>query len=247
MKNNTAVRCISAVWCIRNAFFITCALSLLFVLVMSGNAQAQQPAPESSQVPSTHEPQSKSSKPEMGLTVEDPLSHPPPMTAKQKFGATLESTFDPFDFSWVAMIAGVQQARNEPKAWGQGWGAFGKRYAASFADEADFNFMVDAVLPSLLKDDPRYYRMGQGGVFKRSGYALTRVLITRTDSGHKTFNLPEIAGAGISSGISNAYYPSEYRTLSQNLSRWGLWVGEDAALNLIKEFWPDVRHKILKK
>lgn len=218
---------------------------------MGGKALAQQPAPDLSQAPTARETQAKSSKPEKsmpkGLIVEDPLSHPPPMTAKQKFEATLDKTFDPFEFSWVAVIAGVQQARNEPRSWGQGWGAYGKRYAASFADQADFNIMVDAVLPSLLKDDPRYFRMGQGGVFKRSGYAITRILVTRTDSGNKTFNFPEIAGSGISSGIANAYYPSEYRTLSKNLSRWGLWLGEDAALNLFKEFWPDVRHRIFKK
>lgn len=218
---------------------------------MGGKALAQQPAPDLSQAPTARETQAKSSKPEKGipkgLTVEDPLSHPPPMTAKQKFEATLDKTFDPFEFSWVAVIAGVQQARNELRSWGQGWGAYGKRYAASFADQADFNIMVDAVLPSLLKDDPRYFRMGQGGVFKRSGYAITRILVTRTDSGNKTFNFPEIAGSGISSGIANAYYPSEYRTLSKNLSRWGLWLGEDAALNLFKEFWPDVRHRIFKK
>lgn len=241
----------------RNVFFSTCALSLLFVLVMGGKARAQQPAPDLSQSSSAQEPKPKSSEPATSgsifgimpnrLTVEDPLSHPPPLTSKQKFAAALQNTFDPFEFFVVAVVAAGRQAQNEPKAWGQGWGAYGKRYAASFADQADFNMMVDAVLPSLLKEDPRYYRLGQGGVFKRTGYAVSRILITRTDSGHKTFNFPEIAGAGISSGISNAYYPSEDRTLSKNLSRWGLLLGEDAALNLLKEFWPDIRRRILKK
>ena len=224
---------------------------------MGGQAQGQQPVADLLPSPSSQEPGAKSSEPatrdsKLGimpnrLTVEDPMSHPPPLTAKQKFGAALGNTFDPVEFLIVGVVAATGQARNQPQEWGQGWNAYPKRYAASFADQADFNMMVEAVLPSLLKDDPRYYRMAQGGFFKRTGYAVTRILVTRTDSGHKTFNFPEIAGAGISSGISNAYYPSEDRTLSKNLSRWGLLLGEDAALNVLKEFWPDIRHGIFKK
>jgi len=176
------------------------------------------------------------------LTVEDPTSHPPALTVNQKFKYMAENTFDPFEFLIVGAVAGIGQARNDPKSWGQGGKAFGKRYAASFADQADWNFWVEAALPSLLKEDPRYYRMGQGSALKRTGYAISRIFVTRTDSGHVTFNFPEIAGAGISSVISNAYYPSDDRTLSKNLSRWGFLIAEDTVLNIFKEFWPDIHH-----
>jgi hypothetical protein len=107
--------------------------------------------------------------------------------------------------------------------------------------------MTEAVLPALLGQDPRYFRLGQGSFFKRTGYAVSRIWVIRTDSGEKTFNFSEILGAGISSGISNAYYPIEDRTASKNLSRWGILVGEDTVFNVLKEFWPDIRYRILKR
>jgi hypothetical protein len=107
--------------------------------------------------------------------------------------------------------------------------------------------MTEAVVPALLKEDPRYFRLGSGGFFKRTGYALSRIWVTRTDAGGTTVNFSEIAGAGLSSGISNFYYPPEDRTLSKNLSRWGIMVGEDTFFNLLKEYWPDIRHKLLKR
>jgi len=107
--------------------------------------------------------------------------------------------------------------------------------------------MTEAVVPALLKEDPRYFRLGTGGILKRTGYAVSRIWVTRTDAGGRTFNFSEIAGAGLSSAISNVYYPQEDRTLSKNLNRWGTMVAEDTVFNLLKEFWPDMRQKILKR
>jgi hypothetical protein len=76
---------------------------------------------------------------------------------------------------------------------------------------------------------------------------MSRIWVTRTDAGGTTFNFSEIVGAGASSAISNLYYPAENRTLSKNLSRWGILVGEDTLFNLLKEYWPDIRHKISKR
>jgi hypothetical protein len=109
-----------------------------------------------------------------------------------------------------------------------------------------------AAAPSLtcgfgLKEDPRYFRLGTGGFFKRTGYAVSRIWVTRTDAGGRTFNFSEIMGAGASAGISNIYYPREDRTMSANLSRWGVMVGEDTFFNLLKEYWPDIHHKLLKR
>lgn len=241
----------------RNMFSAAGCLSLLLFVGLSTNAWAQQPGATSQPSTTTQDKPKPSGTEETNgshvfgfmpnhLTVEDPTAHPPALTVSQKFKYMAENTFDPFEFFIVGAAAGIGQARNDPKSWGQGAKAYGKRYAASFADQADWNFWVEAALPSLFKEDPRYYRMGQGGALKRTGYALSRIWVTRTDSGHMTFNFPEIAGAGISSGISNAYYPSEDRTLSKNLSRWGFLVAEDTVLNVLKEFWPDIRHRISK-
>jgi hypothetical protein len=145
-------------------------------------------------------------------------------------------------------LAGFGQSKNDPKSWGEeSWGPFTKRYAASFADQTRENFMTEAVVPWSLKEDPRYFRLGTGGFFKRTGYAASRVWVTQTDAGHRTFNFSEILGAGASAGISNFYYPKENRTLSNNLSQWGVMVGEDTFFNLLKEYWPDIHHKMFKR
>ncbi len=180
-------------------------------------------------------------------TVENPQLQMQPLTAKQKFKLALEDSFDPYAYPVAGFFAALAEGQNDPKSWGRGWGPFGKRYAASFTDQTDENMMTEAVLPALLKQDPRYFRLGSGSFFKRAGYAVTRTFVTRTDAGGRTFNFSEVMGAGASTAISNVYYPSENRTFSKNFSRWGLMVGEDTFFNLLKEYWPDIRHKILKK
>ena len=181
-------------------------------------------------------------------TVENPQAKIEPITSKQKFKLAAGDSFDPYAYVVAGIFAGIAQIQNDPPSWGEeSWGPFAKRYAASFADQTIENFMTEAVVPSLLKQDPRYFRLGTGRFFKRSGYAMSRIWVTRTDAGDTTFNFSEIGGAGISSLISNVYYPPENRTLSKNLSRWGILVGEDTFFNLLKEYWPDIRHKVLKR
>jgi hypothetical protein len=107
--------------------------------------------------------------------------------------------------------------------------------------------MTEAVTPALLREDPRYFRLDSGTFFERTTYAMSRIWVTRTDAGGMTFNFSEIGGAGASSAISNFYYPAENRTLSNNLSRWSILVGEDTFFNLLKEYRPDIRDKISKR
>lgn len=181
-------------------------------------------------------------------TVEKPLQDIPPLTAKEKFKLAAEDSFDPYAYPIAGVFAGFAQTRNDPKSWGEeSWGPFAKRYAASFADQTDENMMTEAVVPALFKQDPRYFRLGSGGFFKRTGYALSRIVVTRTDAGGAALNFSEVLGAGASSAMSNLYYPPENRTLSNNLSQWGVLVGEDAFFNVLKEYWPDIRHKVLRR
>lgn len=181
-------------------------------------------------------------------TVENPKIIMRPLTAKGKFNLAAEDSFDPYAYVIAGAFAGFGQTKNDPHAWGEeGWSPFAKRYVASFADQTIENFMTEAVVPSLVKEDPRYFRLGSGGLVKRTAYALGCIWVIRTDAGGRTFNFSEILGAGASSAISNLYYPQEDRTLSKDLSRWGILVAEDSFFNLLKEYWPDIRHKILRK
>jgi hypothetical protein len=100
------------------------------------------------------------------------------------------------------------------------------------------------VYPSILHTDPRYYRMGSGSVFARGFYSATRVLVTRTDSGRHVFNGPEVLATATSSAISRLYYPADERTAGDFAYSMGSRIAFDAAYNLAKEFWPDVRNHL---
>jgi hypothetical protein len=174
-------------------------------------------------------------------------AHVPPMTVKQKFQVSVRSSFDWVQYPWYGALAGISQARNSEPGYGQGAEGYAKRYASQFADGTIENFMVNAVVPSLLRTDPRYYQMGKGSVLKRTGYALSRLLVTRTDSGHNTFNVGEIGGSFAAAAISTySYHPEADKTLSNTATVWGAQVGYDAIRIVLNEFWPDIRRKFHK-
>jgi hypothetical protein len=173
------------------------------------------------------------------LTV-DNESQVEPISWKTKFAITAKGTFDPYEFAIVGVVAGIRQAENAYPGFGQGMSGYGKRYGAAFADQVDGNIMTGAVFPSILKTDPRYFRLGRGGLGHRFGYAVSRILITRRDSGGHMINVPELAGNATAIAISNVYYPASDRSWSSSLSNWGTQMGIDAFGNELKEFWPDI-------
>jgi hypothetical protein len=170
--------------------------------------------------------------------------HLPPQTVKEKF---LTATQDSFDYSSLflpTLLAGYSQATNATPEFHQGAAAYGRYFWHTFVDQASENYFVEFIVPSITHQDNRYYTLGSGGFWKRSGYALSRAVITRNDAGHDTFNISEVVGAGAAAGVSNLYYPSKERTFGNTASKWGLNVGIDAATFVFKEFWPDINHAI---
>ena len=143
-----------------------------------------------------------------------------------------------------AVLAGFGQATNSTPQFHQGAAGYARYYWHSFVDQAIENYMVEAIGPIITHQDNRYYTMGQGGFLKRTGYALSRAVITRNDAGNDTFNSSEVIGAGAAAGISNLYYPSPQRTLSNTLTKWVTNVGIDAGTFVFKEFWPDINKAI---
>jgi hypothetical protein len=180
------------------------------------------------------------------LTVES--KNVPPLTTGQKFKVVTRSSFDYVEYPWYGFLAGISQAQNSEPGYGQGAAGYAKRYGAYFADGTIENYFTGAILPSLLKEDPRFYQSGHGGFWKRTGYAMSRIVVTRTDSGGSRFNFSEIVGSALASGISTySYHPKEDRTFTNSLSVWGTQVGYDTLTIVIKEFWPDIRRKLKKK
>jgi len=171
----------------------------------------------------------------------------PPLTTGQKFRLATAGVFDWGSYPFNGILAGIQQAKNEPKSWGQGWGAYAKRYSASFADNSIGTYMTTAIFPTLLHEDPRYYQMGKGAFTRRFSYSLSRLFVTRTDAGKTRFNYSESIGNAAAAAISNIYHPDEDRTAGRNAKTFGFLILYDGLSNELKEFWPDIRRKVFKK
>ena len=171
-----------------------------------------------------------------------------PLTSGQKFRVVARSSFDYVAYPWYAFRASISQAEDNEPAYGQGAAGYGKRLAVTFADCTVENFMVGAVLPSVFRQDPRFYRSGQGGFWHRTGYAVSRMVITRGDSGREQFNFSEILGSALAAGISTyTYHPAEDRTLRNAATGWGTQVGFHTFTIAMREFWPDLHQKISRK
>jgi len=179
-------------------------------------------------------------------TVEDSRVVPP-ITTGATFRMAASNSFDPYVFPFVGVVAAVAQAENQDKSWGQGGAGYGRRFAAALADNSIGSFFTTAVAPTLFHQDPRYFQLSEGGIWQRARYAASRSVITRSRSGQRQFNYSEISGNAAAAVISNVYYPSAGRSLSDTLTRWGTQVMWDTLSNELKEFWPDIRRKIHKQ
>lgn len=180
------------------------------------------------------------------LTIEN-ARQVPPLSAGEKFKAVARGSFDYVEYPWYAFLSALSQAENSEPGYGQGWAGYGKRYGAAFGDGTIETFWTAAILPSVLHQDPRFYQSGQGSFWRRTGYAVSRIFVTRTDSGRETFNSSEVFGSAISSAISvYTYHPRSDRTLGNTASVWGTSVGYDTITIVVKEFWPDIRRKLRK-
>jgi hypothetical protein len=234
-------------------------LANLFLLVSA----AQQAPPPASQPPQPDKTKDDADKKAQGkdgtsndrlfyalpnfLTLEN-TGQVPPLTVGQKFKVVTRGSFDYIQIPWYGFLSGISQAEDSEPGYGQGAQGYGKRFGASFADGTIENYMTGAILPSLLHQDPRFFQSGQGGFWHRTGYAVSRIFITRTDSGSQQFNYSEVFGSAASAAISTySYHPQGDRTFSNTASVWGTQVGYDTITIVVKEFWPDIRRKLRKK
>jgi hypothetical protein len=168
-----------------------------------------------------------------------------PLTTHGKLKLAVDDSFDPSAFLVAGVFAGLSLAQRQYPGFGDGAASVGKYYGAAFADQAIGNMMTEALFPIALRQDPRYFVKLHGGFWKRTEYALSREVITRADDGRNQFNTSEIVGNGVAAGISNLYYPASDRSFGNTADKWGEQIGLDAVFNVMKEFWPDVRRKVL--
>ena len=172
----------------------------------------------------------------------------PPLSTREKFVlAAHDSVVDYSSFTWAGILAGQAMALNSDPELGHGAVGYGRYYWRTFTDGVSGTFFTEAIVPAIMHEDPRYYTMERGGFFRRTGYAISRAFLTKTDSGRTRFNFSEVVGNALEAGLSNAYYPPEERGLSQTAQNWGTQM-ESAVLNhVFQEFWPDIRRKVFRR
>lgn len=173
--------------------------------------------------------------------------HAAPLTPRGKLRIFRQNVTDPFTFVGTAMQAGIGQATNEFPAYGQGAAGYAKRYGASIADFTIGEFMSTFAFPSLLREDPRYFRQGEGSFRSRVGHALASAFVTRTDSGRATFNWSNSLGRVAAGGISTLYYPAEDRSVGLVFSRAGIGILFGTAGAVFSEFGPDLERRLSRK
>jgi hypothetical protein len=164
-----------------------------------------------------------------------------PLTPHQKFHIFVQQTYSVYTVANTAFDAGWAQMTDDWPAYGQGMEGYGKRYGALLANHEAGSFFMNFLFPTMLHQDPRYFRMGPGhSLFKRAAYAASRVMVTRADSGHNTFNSSSLLGLLFVDSLTNAYYPRSQRGFDDTMSLFGGGVLSNAETNLLREFGPDM-------
>ena len=169
-----------------------------------------------------------------------------PLSAKAKFEIARQDSFDRGTVILAAAFAGDSQLTNSNPSFGQGVQGYARYFGASYGDFVIGNYMSEAIFPTLLHQDPRYFRRGMGSAWSRLGYSMGQIFWTHTDSDRTQFNYSEILGNSSAVAISNAYY-QDNRSATNSATKLGMQLGVDMASNVLKEFWPDVSRKFSRK
>lgn len=213
------------------------SISLYAQVPQNGNGQSSSPLPDA---PSASKPQSPAK-----ATPNEAAPYVP-LTRKQKAERWAHYTYSPYTFASVLFNASWAQAMGDWPTYGGGMEGFGKRFGATLANTESSGFFKIFLLPTLLRQDPRYFRSSKQGFKRRAWYAATRVVITRNDDGRNGFNTSEVLGSAFNAGLSNAYYPRRDRGFPETMSRFSGTLFSDAGSNLLREFWPDIRRVFRK-
>jgi hypothetical protein len=166
-----------------------------------------------------------------------------PISTHEKFLIARSDSFDwPNYFLLVGYTLQSQIASDGFKHNG-GIAGFGEFYARGMADQVIGSYLTEAIMPSLLHEDPRFFRLGIGSIWHRAYYATSRVLVTRLDNGGSCFNSAEIVGNMGVIAVTTLYYP-DGRSTSEAAERYGMALANDAISNLLTEFWPDIKRRL---
>jgi Carboxypeptidase regulatory-like domain len=160
---------------------------------------------------------------------------PAPLTPKMKFELALKVSTDPVTAAGVLFVASAKQAGNTPN-YGQGWGAYGKRIGAVATDGFSDIMIGGAILPSLLRQDPRYFYQGTGTTGSRIRHAVLNTFVARGDNGKSQPNYSSLGGVLASSSLANLYYPRSNRGAGLVFGNFAIGIAERIGASLAQEF-----------
>lgn len=172
---------------------------------------------------------------------------PPPPTPKEAFKIATENSFDYSSFVFVGLTSMIAEGEATHPSLGKGVPGFWAYSWRGFVDKVDGNYWVIFALPTVFREDERYYAKGSGDLWKRATYSSTRVLITPDYHGRNTINASELLGRGIAQGISTTYYPSKDTSAAEVAEKYGYALMRDALTNTFREFWPDIATHVLHR
>jgi hypothetical protein len=211
----------------------------LWFIIFTATAAAQQAPPPPAPTP-------KADKRVAGVVPAfnvAPFDTKTPLTSGEKFYIFWRGTLDPYTLIVPAVKSGIYNAAGLNSGFGSGASGFFQRYGAAIGDSTSGKFFRNWFYPVLLHEDPRYFRIAKGTTKERMVYSVTRVFVTRTDSGNTRFNWSKLLSGFTSSGLSNLYYPEENRGVGFTLTGVAFGYLGEAGFNMVKEFWPDFSAK----
>lgn len=232
------------------AWQLKCSLDRMHRITCTAIAAALTVSSLSGQEPSGDPAQTQESKRVLWIVpnyrTSPSLTNYEPLTAREKFKVASEDSFDRGTVGLAALFAGEAQLTNSNRSFGQGGTGYGRYFGTAYGDLVIGDYMTEAVFPTLLHQDPRYFRRGTGSGWSRLGYAAKQIFWTHTDSGGTQFNYSEFVGNSVAVAISQGYY-ADNRTARDAVGKLGMQVGVDMAANILKEFWPEIQRKLRRK
>jgi hypothetical protein len=166
------------------------------------------------------------------------------LDVKDKFSLFVRDTADPVTFMAAGFTAGIGQAANRDPTFGQGTAGYGKRFGTDFLDQISFNFFKDFAYPSIFSEDPRYCRQIHGSAKGRIWHAVSHSVVAYRYNGDRMFNFSEWLGTSSAVALGNFYHPGNERGFTPAATQVGSIVLEDIGFNMLREFWPEIAHKL---
>lgn len=169
-----------------------------------------------------------------------------PLTAKNKFIFAGRQTIEPINLTPAIISAAYGQFSNDDPKYGTDSAAFGERFGTAIIRQDSYRLLADGFMPILFREDPRYYRLGEGSLAKRFCYALGQTFVTRTDGGRTVPNYAGVLGRGVAASLTYTYYPAASANAHVVLTTFGTSLAGDAALNVVRELTPEKFYRKLQ-